>query len=239
MTPRAQASGTTRKRPATGDARKTHHPLKIDRLPVLVQAAICDLYRGGFTWMEIEQLSKQPIAERGFVEWDKLDTEVLELFPGRYIPHSNLHRFYDLRIAQVKKSVMERSSQAREVAEAFANSVVEGGSEAVVNAARDTIMTVLAEDNSAGGRSKAARALVGLAEVMQTARANDIKERKVAVEERKLTAVLDEIARKQRVMDEETARMSKKATKGEIRPEDIDRLRERVFGLPPTAQKAG
>ena len=237
MTPRAQASGTTRKRPATGDARKTHHPLKIDRLPVLVQAAICDLYRGGFTWMEIEQLSKQPIAERGFVEWDKLDTEVLELFPGRYIPHSNLHRFYDLRIAQVKKSVMERSSQAREVAEAFANSVVEGGSEAVVNAARDTIMTVLAEDNSAGGRSKAARALVGLAEVMQTARANDIKERKVAVEERKLTAVLDEIARKQRVMDEETARMSKKATKGQIGPEDIDRLRERVFGLPPTTQK--
>jgi len=233
MTPRAQASGTTRKRPATGDARKTHHPLKIDRLPVLVQAAICDLYRGGFTWMEIEQLSKQPIAERGFVEWDKLDTEVLELFPGRYIPHSNLHRFYDLRIAQVKKSVMERSSQAREVAEAFANSVVEGGSEAVVNAARDTIMTVLAEDNSAGGRSKAARALVGLAEVMQTARANDIKERKVAVDERKMAQMEKDAELRSERMQQETQSAAKKLTKGELTLDDLNKLRRNTFGLPP------
>ena len=222
-----------RKRPATGEARKTHHPLKIDRLPVLVQAAICDLYRAGFTWLEIEQLSKQPIAERGFVEWDKLETEVLELFPGRYIPHSNLHRFYDLRIAQVKKSVLDRSEQARIVAQAFASSVIEGGDAAVVNAARDTIMTVLAEDNSASGRAKAARALVGLAEVMQTARANDIKERKVAVEERRIAQLEKDAELRRQRMQEETQSAAKKLTKGELTLDDLNKLRRNTFGLPP------
>lgn len=196
MTPRAHRTAATRKRPATGDARKTHHPLKIDRLPMDVQQAICQLYNAGCTWAEIEQLSKLTKKDGGFVDWDALLAEVLELFPGRYIPHSNLHRYYDLRIQQVKQNVLERSEQARVVAEAFAGSVIEGGESAVLFAARDTIMTVLAEDNSSGGRAKAAKALTSLAEVMQSVRRNDIKERQVALAERVMQMKLDAIKQK-------------------------------------------
>lgn len=223
-----------RKRPATGDARKTHHPLKIDRLPASVQMAINRLYgTEGLTWLEIEQLSRLSKADGGFVDWDALQTEVLELFPGRYIPHTNLHRYYDLRIAQVKKSVLERSAQAREVAEAFASSVVEGGSEAVVNAARDTIMTVLAEDSSPSGRARATSKLISLAEVMQTARANDIKERKVAVDERKMVQMEKDAELRRQRMQEETQSAAKKLTKGELTLDDLNKLRRNTFGLPP------
>ncbi len=230
----------------TGEKRKTNQPLKIDRLPASVHDAILYLRNhDGKTWQEIEAQSAAKYSKEwkydagGFVEWDEVSIAVLELFPEMRLPHSSLHRWYDLRVEQVKSSVLQRSAQAREVAEAFARSVVKGGNEAVLNAARDTFMTVLAEDATDRGRINAGKALIVLAEVMQSARANDIKERKVAVDERKLAALEAEAERKRKVMEDETARMTKKASKGQVGPEDIDRLRERVFGLPPIAQKAG
>jgi hypothetical protein len=225
---------------ATGEKRKTDQPFHVDRLPVSVQMVICRLKSNdGLSWQQIEDLSRLPKGvDGGFVDWVNLPANVLEYFPGRYIPHSNMHRWFDVRKRQVIRETEQKSAQAREIAEAFAASVIEKGDEAVLYAARDTIMTVLAEDSTADGRAKAAKALISLAEVMQSARANDIKERQVAVSERKLAALEAEAERKRKVMDEETERMSKKASKGQIGPEDIDRLRERVFGLPPKAQKA-
>ena len=226
----------------TGETRKTNQPLKIDRLPVSVHEAILHLRNvEGKTWQEIEDRSAEPvgIGLSGFVEWEKLETPVLELFPQMRIPHSNLHRWYDLRVEQVRRDVLNRSAQAREIAQAFSKSVVEGGDEAVLNAARDTFMSILTEDATVKGRTSAAKSLISLAEVMQGVRANDIKERKVSVDERKMAQLEKEADARRKRMDEETEKLSKKASKGEVTRDDINRLRERVFGLPPKEQAEG
>lgn len=225
-------------RPKTGEKRETNQPLKIDRLPVKTPDAILILRNQlGKTWDEIESLSAEPVGQGkpGFVEWDKLDPEILALFPHRRIPRSTLHRWYDIRISQVREDVLQRSAQARVVAEAFAKSLVKDADEGVLNAARDTIMNVLAEDGSAGGRKAAARQLISLAEVMQTARANTIKERKVATEERKIK-LLEERERLQREkLQQQAADLERKRSSGELKPEDIAKLVEVTFGIAPKA----
>ena len=178
----------------TGQKRKTMQPFNIDRLPPYVHDAILKLRNvEGKTWSEIEDLSSQPYGDGkpGFVEWEKLETPVLELFPAMRLPHSSLHRWFDVRREQVRRDVMDRSAQARQIAEAFSGSVIANGDEAVVIAARDTFLSVLSEDSTAKGRISAGKALMSLAEVMQKVRTNDIRERKVAVEEQTLQIKLD------------------------------------------------
>ncbi|MHB1673784.1 MAG: hypothetical protein ACYCSP_05985 [Acidobacteriaceae bacterium] len=185
-----------RPRPKTGEKRQVQQPLKIDRLPVEARDAILHLRDIGKTWPEIEELSALPKERGGFVEWDALALDVLELFPSMRLPHSSLHRWYDLRFRQVMVETMARSAQAREIATAFAKSAVDGADEAVLNAARDQIMSVLAEGGPSGGRMKAAKALIDLGFLVQTTRANEIKQRKVTVDEKALQMKLDEVKRR-------------------------------------------
>jgi hypothetical protein len=255
-----------KERPKTGEPREVNQPLKIDKLPPIVHRAIIELYnKHGLSWQEIEDLSEQKFGQkwddevvedeegnvspttktppfkvhpgRGFVPWDNLPMRVLELFPNCRLPHSNLARWYDLRFRQVQESMQVRSAQARELAAAFASSVVDKQSEAVTNAIRDQLLAALSEDNTATGRLKSAKALLSLAEVLQTARANDIKERKVAADERKLKLMEQREKIAIQKLEDESAKLSKKAAKGEVTPADMDRLRERVFGLPPKRDK--
>jgi hypothetical protein len=228
----------TKARPKTGEKREVNRPLNIDRLPVEVRDAILQLRDAGKTWPEIEELSSLPYNPKwttkggGFVNWEEQPTPVLELFPDLRIPHSNLHRWYDLRIRQVMAETMARSAQAREIAAAFAKSVVKGEDEAVLNAARDQIMSVLAEDGTPKGRMKAAAALIALAEMMQERRSNDIKERKVAVDARRMKLLEDREKRACERVDQATQQAAKKGT-GQFSIDDINLLRERTFGLPP------
>lgn len=186
----------TKPRPRTGEKRAVQQPLKIDRLPREARDAILALRDQGKTWPEIEELSALPKERGGFVDWESLPLNVLELFPSMRIGHSTLHRWFDLRVRQVMAETMARSAQARAIAQAFARSVVDGADEAVLNAARDQIMSVLAEDGSAEGRLKAAKALIALGFLVQTTRANEIKQRKVTVDEKALQMKLDEVKRK-------------------------------------------
>lgn len=229
-------------RPRTGDRRQAKQPLKIDRLPGSVRDAIQYLKNQcGKTWQEIEEQSALPYDEKwpttggGFVNWDSIPTDVLELFPNLHLPHSNLHRWYDLRVSQVQAEVAARSEQARVLAKAFAKSVVKDSDSAVLNAARDQFMAILGEDNTPQGRLKAAKGLVVLAEVMQGARANTIKERKVSVDERKMAALEAREALMRRKLEAETNNAASKLAKGELTLEDINRIREATFGLPPIA----
>jgi hypothetical protein len=233
------------RRPRTGEQRRTQQPLKIDRLPVEVRDAIQYLKNSaGKTWEEIEELSALPYDEKwqskggGFVNWDALPTPVLELFPEMRLPHSNLHRWYDLRVRQVMADVQRRSVQARELAAAFAKSVVDGEDAAVLNAARDQLMSLLAEDASPKARINATKGLIALAEMLQERRLNDIKERKVAVDERRLVQLEKDAELKRRRLETETEKVAAKLKKGELTVADINRLRERVFGLPPVEAAA-
>lgn len=220
-----------RPRPRTGERRKTHQPLKIDRLPVEVRDAIQRLKAQGRTWQEIEDLSAQA---DGFVKWNDLDAAVRRLFPDKKLPVTTLHRWYDLRVQQVMAEVEARSATARELAAAFARSVVDGEDDAVLNAARDQLMSILAEDMTPQGRIAATRGLIALAEMMQERRANEIKERKVAIDERRLVQLEKDAEMKRRRFQREMDAAEKKITRGKaLTAQDIDRIRERVFGIGP------
>jgi hypothetical protein len=222
-------------RPRTGEPRETNQPLKIDRLSPSVHDAILTLRnKAGKTWQEIEELSALPADQGGFVDWMNLPTPVLELFPQMRLPHSNLHRWFDLRVRQVQKDVLESSAKAREIAQAFVSANVSGDKEGVMNAARDQIMSLLSEDGSMKARMGAAKALLALAEIMQSTRANDIKERKVAVDERKLAQLEKDAELKRKKFQREMDAAEKKITKGDaLTADDINRIRQRVFGIGP------
>lgn len=70
-----------RPRPRTGQRRKTRQPFSIDKLAPEVGETICKLRREGKTWQQIEELSPQ--------------------FAGRRLPHSSIHRWYDVQVAQI------------------------------------------------------------------------------------------------------------------------------------------
>jgi hypothetical protein len=234
-----------RRRPRIGEQRRKQQPLKIDRLPVEVRDAIQYLKNvAGKTWAEIEELSALPYSEKwqskggGFVNWHALSTDVLEIFPDLRLAQTTLGRWYDLRVRQVMADVQRRSMQARELAAAFAKSVVAKDDQAVLNAARDQLMSLLAEDASPKARINATKGLIALAEMMQQARANTIKERKVATDERKMALLEDRERIARRKLEAETEKAAAKLKKGELTVTDINRLRERVFGLPPVEAAA-
>lgn len=224
-------------RPKTGERRETNQPLKIDKLPPSVHDAILVLRnQRGKTWQEIEDLSAEPVGagKLGFVEWDKLPTLVLQLFPDLRLPHSSLHRWFDLRVAQVRKDVLVRSEQARTIAESFAKSNLVNGDDAVINAARDTLMGVLSEDGTEGGRLNATKGLIKLGELMQKARTNIIRDRKVGTEERRIKLLEQDAEQRRSKFEREMNAAEKKVTKGEaLTVADINKIRERVFGIGP------
>lgn len=235
----------TKTRPRTGEKRRTQQPLKIDRLPVEIREAIQHLHNNANkTWLDIEELSALPYNSEwrtkggGFVNWDALPTPILELFPDMKLPHTNLHRWYDLRVRQVNAEVQARSAQARELALAFAKSVVAGDDGAVLNAARDQLMSILAEDTSPKARMNATKGLIALAEMMQERRLNDIKERKVATDERRIRMLEDREALTRRKLEAEAAKASKKLERGQLTKQDLETLAQRTFGIAPGAQHA-
>ncbi len=229
----------SKRHPLKGEKRSKNQPLKIDRLPVEVRDAIQFLKNVmGKTWQEIEELSSLPYNPKwkteggGFVHWEELPTPVLELFRDLKLPHTNLHRWYDLRVSQVTAEVEARSVQARVLAASFAKSVVKGGDDAVLNAARDQLMSLLAEDASPDARLTAAKGFIMLAQKMQTARLNDLRERKVGVDERRIAVVEDRERQARERVDQATQQAAKKGS-GQFSIDDINLLRERTFGLPP------
>jgi hypothetical protein len=122
-----------KRRPKTGEVRQLNRPLNIDLLPIEVRDELVKLRNEGKTWPQLQELSQK------LVKWDGLPTNVLEKFPDLYIPHTNLHRWYDLRVAQVRKEVLAESETARAFAEKLGAAGVENGSEMVVNAMRDQV----------------------------------------------------------------------------------------------------
>lgn len=225
-------------RPRTGEKRKTRQPLHMDRLPPEVLDVILALRNGrGKTWDEISALTAEPVGkgELGFIDWPKLDAAVRMLFPKRRIPRTTLHRWYDLRVRQVHDEVMVKSEQARTIAESFAKSNLVNADEAVINAARDTLMGVLSEDGTAEGRMEATKGLIKLGELMQSAKTNAIRDRKVSTEERKIKLLEEREAIARIKLEAEAKNIERKRRTGSLKREDVERLVETVFGLPAKA----
>jgi hypothetical protein len=146
------------KRPRIGERRQKNQPLKIARLPATVHDAILHLRNiEGLTWAQIEEQSNRAYSKDwkqdhgGFVDWSTLEMKVLELFPDLRIPQTNLARWYDLRVAQVRNQALKESARAREFAAAFASANLADGNSSVINALRDQVFDLI---QSAGDGDK-------------------------------------------------------------------------------------
>jgi hypothetical protein len=231
--------------PRTGESRQRHRPLSINLLPMDVLEAI-KLLRGqsGLTWQEIERLSSQTyspkwrdeLGKHGFVNWDELPRAAVKAFPKRRLPHSNLHRWYDLQVEQKQEETLVRAEQARVIAQAFAKAGIDKMDDAVMNALRDLIFGMM-HQQSVKGRSLTVKNLLAMAKLMNRVKSNAIKERSVTIEERKLALMKKAIELKRKRLQRETEGAAKKLNKGRVVTiDDINRLRERVFGLPPVTK---
>lgn len=231
--------------PRTGESRQRRRVLSIDLLPMDVLEAIKLLRsQSGFTWQEIERLSSLPyspkwraeLGKHGFVDWDELPPAVVKAFPKLRLPHSNLHRWYDLKVEQAQKEILVRAEQARVIAQAFAEAGIDKMDDAVMNALRDLVFGMMLQ-MSDDGRSLIVKNLLAMAKLMNRAKANSIKERSVTIEERKLALMKKAIELKRKRLEQETEGAAKKLKKGRvITIEDINRIRERAFGLPPVTE---
>ncbi|MCU1308242.1 MAG: hypothetical protein JWN45_2937 [Acidobacteriaceae bacterium] len=219
-------------RPKTGDKRQVRQPLHIDKLPVEVRDEIQKLKAEGYTWSEIEERSAK------FVKWEELPTRVLELFPQMHIPRSNLQRWYDLRIEQVREESMARAEVAREHAAAMSGREFKKLPEAIRSLLGDLLFS-LTERQDEKSQAVTMKMATELGWLMQEYRLNDIKQQKVELESKRVTLAERQLEMKKSVVDKVTNEAAKKLGKGKgITVDDINRIRERTFGLPPVQRSA-
>ena len=226
-------------KPKTGEKRETNQPLKIDRLPESAREAITYLRNArGKTWEQIEEISARAYSKDwakdggGFIDWPAVDPDVLDEFSGLKLPKSSLHRWYDLRVAQVRRQILAEAETSRAFAEKFTGAGIEGANAAVINALRDEVFA-LASSMDSISRAQYMTALNDLTLAMTRIQRVEMQKRKVEVEERRVTQLEKDSALKRKRLESETESAAKKLSKGELTLDDINRLRERTFGLPP------
>lgn len=215
-------------RPRTGERREVRQPLKIDRLPQAMRDQVLKLRaQEGLTWEQIEERSPKLDG------WEEMPPKLLALFPARRLPHSSLQRWYDLRIEQVQKEILAETERARELAAAFAARGFKDLPDAIQNALRDEVFTLMRAVDSKS-QDKFQAALTNLGYLVAQFQKNKIAQQKVEAESRRIHLMEEEAERKRKRFEKETNEAASKLEKGKtITREDINRLRERVFGLPP------
>jgi hypothetical protein len=215
-----------KQRPKTGEPRKTRQPFAIDKLPVAWRDHIIALRAKWLTWEQIEEETRK-------LDWDKLEKEdpelVLAHFADKRIPHSTLHRWYDVQVEQKLEEIEAESNASRAIAEKFAAAGYENLDQSVISAMRDVVFTH-AKDSRDPERFQAA--LSDLALALTRFRRVEIAKERIALESKKLEQII-------RTAEKETNDAVKKIQKGgRITADDIDRIRGRVFGLPPVQRSA-
>lgn len=211
-----------KQRPKTGEERKTRQPFAIDKLPSEWRDRIIALRAKWLTWEQIEEESTR-------FEWDKLPEELsLSHFADRRIPHSTLHRWYDVQVAQKADEIERQRAASALIADKFAAAGYEKLDESVKNALADVVFS---HGMNSEDPQKFHAALADMALALTRFRRIEIAKDRVALERKKL----DEITRR---AEKETNDAAKKISKGgKLTIDDIDRLRERTFGLPPVQRK--
>ena len=215
-----------RQRPKTGEARKTRQPFAIDKLPTAWRDRIKALRAKWVPWEEIEE------ETRNF-DWKSLEESETEIvfayFADKRIPHSTLHRWYDVQVEQKEEGIARERGASRAIAEAFAKAGYENLEETVKNALTDV---VLAHVKDSDDSQKLAGALQELALVLTRFKRTEIAKERVDLDKKKLDEI---IHRADKSTNEAAAKIGKG---GKLTIDDINRLRERTFGLPPVQRIA-
>jgi hypothetical protein len=153
----------------------------MDKLPMELLDRVMKERAAGRTWSEIEEMSP------GFEEWQKTSEEVREQFPRWKLPHTTLLRWHDLRVEQVRKDLMARSDNARELAASFSSRGLKGLPDAVMNALRDQIF-ILLQACDEGSRAKAIQGLGSLGLMISRIERTKVAQQKLDIEQEKLEA---------------------------------------------------
>ena len=164
------------RRPATGERRRVRQPLKIDRLPVEIHDRIRASRDQGMTWGEIERDSPS------WPQWEKADAAALALFPGQRLPHSNLRRWYDLRVEQALQEQDRQAIAAQAAAKQCAVRGFENLTASVKHALGETVFEIL---NAGQPREKIASALPELGRLLVHFERNDLMRQQIEQQKEK------------------------------------------------------
>lgn len=204
-------------------------PLKMDKLPAELLDRVMKERAAGRTWLEIEEMSPR------FEEWQKTSETVRAEFSGLKLPHSTLLRWHDLRVDQVKREVMADQVKAREIAGLFAGKELKDLPDTVRTAISDQLFGMM-QNQDEKSRHKVVAGMLALGELLAQQRKLEIQEQKVQTETKRVALLEREFEMRKRKFDEETDKAARKLGKGkQLTADDINRIRERTFGLPPVA----
>jgi hypothetical protein len=202
-------------RPRTGEKRHWRQPLVIDTLPEVARLEIQKRRAKGETWEEISEAS--------------------EKFAGRRLALSVLHRWYDLRVEQVQRDVMAQAERARSIAAAFAGKQFKDLPEATVNALSSEVFAVSEAGKPAEREAALGRLLFLLTKLMQAQAA----EKRVEIEKSRIELARKKFEELRNKAEKVTNDAATKLGKGRaLTIDDINRIRERTFGLPPVERGA-
>lgn len=206
------------RRPKTGEARKVRQPLGIDRLPVSMQDRIRAARIAGRTWMEIEKQSPD------WEEWNNVAEEIQALFPGRRLPHSNLHRWYDLRVSQVMKEQEERAIAAHAAADKVAARGFTDLTAAVKHAMGETVFELM---NAEHDPTLIAEALAGMGHLLAKFDRNDLARQRVEQESRKIEL----LSQRLQLMQGKVKGLKEAVEKKELSPEQLQQKLDEIYGI--------
>jgi hypothetical protein len=201
--------------PRTGEKRAVRQPLKIDKLEQPVRDAILKARAEGKTWEETAEFASKAAEES--------------------LAISVVHRWYDLRVAQVQREVLLQAEGSRVLAASFEKMGFEGMPEAALNALSSEVFAVV-DAGTPAERMKSLGRLILVASDLKKAQA---AEKRARVQERKLDLENKKFEELRSKADKETNAAAGKIGKGRsLTIDDINRLRERTFGLPPVQRSA-
>ena len=215
-----------RKMPRTGERRKSRRPFGIDKLPSAWRDRIIEMRAKWASWDDIEQ-------ESTAWKWEELAPEQQALFPDHHIPHSNLLRWYDVQYVQKMDEVLKQ----QQASVALAAELGKAGFDKLGNSVRGALAGVVFA-KTIRDPEVFERALLNFGHLLSENRRNDIAEMRANVEKKKL----DEMHARTKLMTQRVEAVTKDCSKklGEghaLTLDDINRLRERTFGLPPLVKE--
>lgn len=177
--------------PRTGEKRHTRQPLKIDKLAPKVRADILKARAEGMTWEETAEFASNSAGESLAV--------------------SLVHRWYDIRVEQVQREVMQQAERSRAIAGAFAGKGFEKLPEAVQNALSSTIFS-MAEQQDDKSREQFTAGMNRLAWLLARNRQLDQEDKRLGLESKKLDAMVAKVqglkndVKKKKLSSEELAK---------------------------------
>lgn len=197
--------------PKTGEKRKVRQPFKLDRLDQKVRDEILKRRAAGQSWQEISDGSPE--------------------FAGHVLAVSVLHRWYDVRVQQAHDEALAQSEVARQVVAAFAAKDFAQLPEAAMNALSSEVFAVMGSGAQPAQFRKALGDLVFLMSKLITAQA---KEKQVDLDKERLDLDKKKFEQIKSKADKVTNEAAQKLGKGRaLTVDDINRIRERTFGLGP------